>query len=180
MKNYILGLLIGFFVLLIGISCFYLETMNFKYENTLTDSFPLKTEQVIIKVEDNKKYRITNSGSDENIILKIDNNLKNEIKINSKHADTSKINYSINNSKHLDEEILHLRFSSNLDLNIKDIKPIIGLTIDGLKNKTIYDYSILKGNIIEVNVNEENASKIEFVNSKEDIYLPYNSGDKHE
>lgn len=179
MKKYIIGLLLGFLIFLSGMTFFWIETMNYKYDNSLTDIFPLKTEEFMIKIEMNKKYRITNYQSDNNLVLKIDNTLKDEIKVINSHVDTAKIHYSNNTTKNIDEDIVNLRFSSSLDLDFDDIKPIFDLTAHGFKNRTIYDYSILKYSTIEVYVNEINADKIEFMKKNGDIYSPFKTGEQH-
>ena len=173
MKKYLLTLLIGFGLVILGGLTFRIETANYKKHNGLTTNFNFEYKVLEYTINTNETYRITNDGIDANMSLYIDNSLSNEIRIVINHIDMltvdSKNVTKINDGK----RIINIDLESELELlDFKDATDFYKLGIASIKDKVAYNYSLLKNPEVRVYVHENYKSNIEFVDNYGKAYNP--------
>lgn len=172
MKKYLMTLFMGFAFVLIGITCFYLETINYDVSSTLTSSFNMEQKILEYEIKDNQVFRITNFGTNKNMNLYIDNSLSNEVRIVINHSDMLDIESDYYTKNNNDKELVRIDLESELIMNWDHAKDLADLGIISLKNKTIYNYTLLKYPEIRVFVNENYRENIEFINNYGKVYNP--------
>lgn len=146
-----------------------LETANYKTNQDLTTDFTTSKIKYEYKINSNKDYVINNIGKDTNLELTIDDDLGSYLEIIITHTTTSEV------SAKLKEENNKVRISydEELDLDFQDFEKIFNLGLTCIKEKTIYNYTLLKYAKIEVRVSSDYAKNIKFVDSKGVEYSPY-------
>lgn len=172
MKKYLRTLFVGLVLFLIGIACFYIETINYDIGSSLTSNFTLEQKVIEYKINNNQTFKITNDGTNKNMNLFIDNTLDNEVRIVVEHVDIIDIKNEYNSKKYLNDEVISVDMESDLELDWNGILDLYDLGIASLQNKTIYNYSLLKYPEVKVFVNEKNRSNIEFVDEHGKEYNP--------
>lgn len=168
MKKYLMTLFLGFAIFLIGISWFYIETMNYGVSDSLTSNFNMEKELLKYEINYDDTFKITNYGTDKNMKLFIDNSLSNEVRIVISHSDMMNMKVDYYN----DHDVVNIDFKRNLNPNFNDIIDIYDLGIISLKNKTVYNYTLLKYPEVLVFVNENYKTNIKFIDSNGNEYNP--------
>lgn len=158
-KKYVNAALTGLIIFIAGIICINFELARYKYVDALPSDFTATTEQVNLKTDKNKKYKIIKAKYNENIsiVKEIDNSLGDEISIKSTTYNTS---VSLQTLVSKDNKI-NLIYSNNIILGIKDIEKIYNMLISSVTSETLYNYNLLKYSKITIYGNEEVLSKIE-------------------
>lgn len=170
MRNHLLMLFVGLAVFLIGIAWFYLETINFDIDKNLTNNFEMKQEVLEYEVTDDETFRITNFNTNKNMNLYIDNSLSNEVRIVVVYPDIMRVKskyYTID-----EKDLVRINIENNLIMDFDTLNDLYDLGIISLKNKTLYNYSLLKYSEVRVFVNENYKEKIEFVGTNGEAYNP--------
>lgn len=168
MKKYLMTLFLGFAIFLIGISWLYIETMNYGVSDSLTSNFNMEKELLKYEINSDDTFKISNYGTDKNMKLFIDNSLSNEIRIVISHSDMMNMKVDYYN----DHNVVNIDFKSHLNPNFNDIIDIYDLGIISLKNKTVYNYTLLKYPEVMVFVNENYRTNINFIDSNGKEYNP--------
>ncbi len=153
-KNYFI---LCFGILILGILCFGYETSSFEHNNLLPDTFELTKKEEVFKLDDNQKVNLINSSKLDNVKIKADDNLHDEIKIVFEYYKTADVRYVYQLN---DEDNLNLMFVSNLKFEIGDTFDVFDLFTDTFKNKTIYNYNLFKYPNIYVYANTSDLSRI--------------------
>lgn len=161
-------------IISLSIVCLLFETSEYKINNDLTTDFNTSTIKYEYKINPNKEYYISNEGNDRNIDLVIDDDLGSYLEIIIKHRNTNEVK---TNLKELDKKII-ISYEQDLNLEITDFEKIFNLGITSIKEKTIYNYTLLKYAEIEVRTSSDYAKYIKFVDSKGKEYNPYERLDK--
>ena len=146
---FIIALIIGG----IGVSSSFISFINLKYKDVICEN----TDNLIKTYEFNDNTYIDNSSNEYKFL--VDNNLKDEIKINIKY------NKEINSVK-LDNKNNYISLS--YDNNIDNIFSFYKNTIKGLKKNIIYNY-IYDGPSITITTSENNIRKLIEKLSNEEI-----------
>ena len=170
MKNPLLMLFIGPAVFLIGIAWFYLETIDFDIDKNLTNNLEMEQEVLEYEIEDDETFRITNFNTNKNMNLYIDNSLSNEVRIVVVYPDIMRIKsgyYTID-----EKNLVRINIENELVMNFDTLNDLYDLGIISLKNKTLYNYSLLKYSEVRVFVNEDYKENIEFVGTNGKAYNP--------
>ena len=170
MKNHLLMLFIGLAVFLIGIAWFYLETIDFDIDKNLTNNLEMEQEVLEYEIEDDETFRITNFNTNKNMNLYIDNSLSNEVRIVVVYPDIMRIKsgyYTID-----EKNLVRINIENELVMNFDTLNDLYDLGIISLKNKTLYNYSLLKYSEVRVFVNEDHKENIEFVGTNGKAYNP--------
>lgn len=168
MKKALTPGIIGFIIFIVGIICFSLEIKTFD-SNPFVSSFKMKQEILEYKIDEEDIYRITNSEIDTNVNLYIDNNLSNKMKIIVSHPVITKINYKYLNVDK-EKDFISIDFDSSLELKIENLKTLLGMGINSIKEQVKYDYNLLEYPNIKVFVNEKYKDNIEFVGRYGKVY----------
>lgn len=168
MKKVLTPIIIGFIIFIVGIICFSLEIKAFN-SNEFVSSFKMEQEVLEYKINEEDVYRITNSGIDTNVNLYIDNNLSNKVRIVVSHPVMTKIDYQYLNINE-EEEYISIDFDSSLELNFENLKTLLSMGINSIKEQVKYDYNLLEYPNIKVFVNEKYKDNIEFVGKYGKVY----------
>lgn len=168
MKKHLTWFIVGLVLLLIGGICLNIELKNYQKSSYLTSNFVFEQKEFDYRIEPNKKYKITNNKSNNNINLYFDNSLQDNIKIVIVYANLLDIN-----SKYEEYKAgASINLESDLELDLTAIKEIKKLGIASLNNKTIYNYTLLKYPKINVYVNEKYKDNIVFADKYGKEYNP--------
>ena len=139
--KYVNVLLSGFICFLIGIVSLSFEISTFKTVSYLPNDFYSIKSVTRMNVEIEKK---------------VNNSLGDEIIIEEQYANTSKVLTTVTK----DKDYTNIVFKNELNLNKNDIKDIYELVIRCLREKTIYNYNLLKYSRIVIYGNEDVLSEI--------------------
>lgn len=172
MKKYLFKLFAGFIVFLLGATWFYIETIDYNVSANLSNNINIKEEKLEYEISNDKIFVITNRNSNSNIQLFIDNSITNKVKIEVEHADILNVisNYYLIND--YGKELNKIDFESVLSISKNSVLSLYDLGIDSLKDKTIYNYNLLRYPTIKVYVHEDYRENIKFVNNDGKIYSP--------
>ena len=110
----------------------------------------------------------------KNIELIIDDDLGSYLEITINHSTTNEVKANL---KEFNNNVL-ISYEEELNLQLTDIEKIYNLGITCIKEKTIYNYPLIKYAEIEVRVSSDYAKYIKFVDSKGNEYSPYERLDK--
>lgn len=169
MKKYLITLLVGIILFFTGITCFYLETRNYKEDKYLTANFSLEKTALEYDIYENQIFKITNDKTNKNMNIYIDNSLNNKIQIVVVHSDM----LEIKNNYSKEKDLVNIDLDSNLIIKEwNDVVDIYSLAVTSFTNKTIYNYTLLKYPEIRIYVNENNLDNIRFVKENGKIYNP--------
>ena len=117
----------------------------------------------------NKKDYVINHHGDKNLELVIDDDLGSYLEIRVNHTTTNVVNTKINE----EDDKVSIVYYEDLDIKTKDFEKIFNLGIRCIKDKTIYNYTLLKYATIEVRVSSDYAENIKFIDDKGKEYTPY-------
>lgn len=145
-----------------------LETANYKNVDSLTTEFSTSSFLQEYKIDLNKKYVIENDDYDRNVTLVIDDDLGSYLDIIVRHYTTNYINTSIKERGNL----VKIAYSEDLNLEVQDFEKLLNLGVNCLKDKTIYNYTLLKYAKIEVRVSSQYLKNIRFVDKNGREYQP--------
>jgi len=146
-----------------------LETSSYSIDQNLTTDFHISTIKQEYKMDPTKEYIIYNNNNNKNLNLVIDDDLGSYIEIIIKHSTTSEVKSSIKN----DKDKVKIFYNQDLNIQTEDLKNIINLGVSCIKDKTIYNYTLLKYAEIEVRVSSKYAENIKFIDAKGKEYTPY-------
>ena len=120
------------------------------------------------KMDTKKEYVIYNNGYDKNLEFVIDEDLGSYIEVVITHSTTNEVKTSI---KTEDDKVI-ISYDKYLNITPSDFENIINLGVSCIKDKTIYNYTLLKYAKIQVRVSEKYKDNIKFVDSKGKEYTP--------
>lgn len=165
-----LGIIIGsvFVVSLSSITILF-ETKNYEINQSLTTDFSSSEIKYEYKINNTKDYVIYHDGKDTNLELVIDDDLGSYLEIVITHTNTNIVNTKLKE----ENDKVKIMYGEELNIQIQDIENIYNLAISCLKEKTIYNYTLLKYATIEVRVSSDYAENIKFVDEKGKEYTPY-------
>lgn len=144
------------------------ETNNYKINQYLTSDFNTSKIKYEYKIDTTKEYIITNNKTDKNINLVIDDDLGSYIEVVITHTDTNEVNSYLKEEK----DKVKIMYDEELDIELQDLEKILNLGLTCLKEKTIYNYTLLKYADIEVRVSSDYLEYIKFVDEKGKKYTP--------
>ena len=153
-KNYFI---LSFGVLILGILCFGYETSSYDHNKILPDSFELIRKEEMFDINDNQMINLINSSKLDNVKIKADDNLHDELKIVFEYYKTADVRYVYQLNE---EDNLNLTFVSNLKFSINDYIDVFDLFTQTFNNKTIYNYNLFKYPNIYVYANTSDLSRI--------------------
>lgn len=168
MKKYLGTLFLGFALFLIGFAWFYIETMDYEVSSSLTSNFDMNGEAFEYEISSLEKVRITNSGTDKNMKLYIDNHLSNEVRIVVVHPEMVNVKSNVTRKT----KRTNITVKSDVVMDFNGIKNLYDFSVIGLKNKTIYNYTLFQYPEVRVFVNENYRGNVEFVGSGGNVYNP--------
>ena len=133
---------------------------NYKKVKNLPATFETTIKKVKFDTSDIDKIFLKSDAKFDNIDIKEDNTLGNEIVVEFEYYKTSRVSYvnHINNNDNLVVE-----FNSDIEFTVDDLKSIYALGIDTVSNKTIYNYNMYKYPKIKVYVNKNVKNKLYIV-----------------
>lgn len=146
-----------------------IETSSYKINQSLTTDFYTSTLRYEYKMDTTKEYVIYNNDHDKNLELVIDDDLGSYIEVVITHSNTSEVKNTLKN----EEDKVKISYNQELNIQTEDLENIINLGVSCIKDKTIYNYTLLKYAKIEVRVSSKYAENIKFVDSKGKEYTPY-------
>lgn len=173
MKKYLFKLFAGFIVFLLGATWFYIETIDYSVSSNLSNHISMKVEKLEYEISNDKTFVITNRNSNKNIQLLIDNSITdNKVKVEIDHANILNVasNYYVINDD--GKEFNKLDFESALSISKDTVLSLYDLGIDSLRDKTVYNYNLLRYPNIKVYVHENYRENIKFVNTNGEVYNP--------
>ncbi len=149
--------IVGFIVLLLGVTFFAYEVKGYEYVNSLPTGFIMDSKEVNVRIEGLEKIVITSDSKLNNIKLYVDENVaKDEILIKTDSYKTSDISYIY---KYL-EDSMNITITSDLKYDIDYTEDILNLFVSTLKKKTIYNYNLIKYPNINVYINPSNSNRV--------------------
>lgn len=166
MKNYIKIIVFGLFLFLIGIIILQVETMSYHYSNDMPTNFQYEEHELKVLIGKNYNLEIDNEFEGKNIVFYIDNTLDGEVKIVTKELETGDAHYT---QQFVPEENL-IRFQVRNSFHFGNMYDIFKLAYSMVKDKTIYNYTLLKYPKIEAYVNEKDKERIQIIkNEKQSV-----------
>ncbi len=167
-KKYIVGIIISGFLIASSSVGVLFETSSYKINKELTTDFNMSVLRYEYKMDTKKDYVIYNNGYDKNLELVIDDDLGSYIEVVITHSTTNEVKTSIKT----EDKKVRISYDQDLNITTSDFKNIINLGVSCIKDKTIYNYTLLKYAKIQVRVSEQYKDNIKFVNSKGKEYTP--------
>jgi len=162
MKKTFIAIGIGLFIVILGIVLYNVETKNYYDASGINSGFMMKEEKFEYNISKDNIVTITNSGIDTNIQLNIDNSINGIVKIVVLHPEITEVTFDYSFDDENKKNIV-LDYDSDLLLNFDSLGTIFNVWMNGLKNKTNYNYSVLEYPIIKIYVNENNKEQIRLV-----------------
>lgn len=167
-KKYIVSIILSG-ILIAGSSVGALfETSSYKINQDLTTDFNMSVLRYEYKMDTKKEYVISNNGYDKNLELVIDEDLGSYIEIVITHSTTNEVKTSIKT----EDEKVRISYDQELNITTSDFENIINLGVSCIKDKTIYNYTLLKYAKIQVRVSEKYKDNIKFIDSNGKEYTP--------
>ncbi len=146
-----------------------LETRSYTKNDFLTTDFNKSTIRHEYLLQTDKNYIISNNDENTNLKLTIDDDLDNSMEIIVSHYTTNEVSTKIRD----DGQSVKIAYDEELNLHFKDLEKLFNLGIASIKEKNLYNYTLLKYAQIEVRVSEEYADQIKFVNRAGRTYSPH-------
>ena len=168
-KKYIISITISGILIASSAVGALLETSSYKIDQNLTTDFYITTSKHEYKMDTNKEYVFYNNGYDKNLELVIDDDLGSYIEIIIKNTTTNEIKSSIKD----EEDKVIISYKQDLNIQTSDIKNIINLGVSSIKDKTIYNYTLLKYAKMQIRVSSKYKENIKFVNQNGKEYNPH-------
>ena len=160
MRKNINLLLTGFLIFIIGLIVLNVELSKYNYVNYLPEEYEMKKESFTLKIEEGKKYVIQKGALHSNIIIQRDfigGAPNNSVTIDVYHTKTSNTFNVIST----EGNTVNVVFSNELKMTANDYKELYFLVTGCIREKTIYNYNLLKYSKIVISGSEEALSKIE-------------------
>jgi len=173
LKKYVFITIISGLIIATSSITILFETSKYEINKNLTSDFSSSTLKYEYKINNKKDYIIYHNG-DKNLELVIDDDLGSYLQIVVTHTTTNVVNAKINE----EDEKVKIIYYEDLDLKMKDFEKLFNLGIRCIKDKTIYNYTLLKYATIEVRVSSKYAENIKFIDEKGNEYTPYEKIDK--
>jgi len=174
LKKYLYLLIISGLLVATSSISILLEISKYDINQNLTPAFDIDKIKYEYKIDNNKEYIIKNNNTDNNIELIIDEDLGSYLEITVKNASTSELTSLIKQEKN---KVL-ISYDQDLNIQINDFQKIYDLGLTMIKEKTIYNYTLLKYAKIEVRTSSQYAKYIKFMDSKGKVYTPYERNNK--
>lgn len=173
-KRCLTTIIISSFVVVLGTIGLLVETKDYEINKSLTTDFKTSQIKYEYKINSKKDYVIYHDGRDTNLELVIDDDLGSYLEIIITHTNTNIVNTKLKeeNSK------VRIMYDEDLNIHTSDIENIYNLALTCMKEKTIYNYTLLKYATIEVRVSSDYADNIKFVDKKGKEYTPYENINK--
>lgn len=174
LKKFIYPIIIsGLFVSLSSVGLL-IETSKYKVNQDLTTDFSISKMKYEYKINSNKEYIISNNSTDYNMELIIDDDLGSYLEVVVSHTTTNEVKASLKNGNNK----VKISYDEDINIQFTDLEKIYNLALTSIKEKTIYNYTLLKYAKIEVRVSSDYAKNIKFIDSKGKEYKPYERLDK--
>lgn len=162
MNKYINYLLFGFLLFVIGLIVVNFDLKDYKYVNYLPSDYEVSTDTVKLEINNDKKYKIKKAKNQQNIIIekKQINSNNNDIIIEIAHTSTSNA-YGLIDS--YGDNVNVILYNESKISSKKDISNIYDLFVRCIKEKTVYNYNLLKYSKVTIKGSKEALEKIEVV-----------------
>lgn len=169
LKKYLVALIFST-ILISGSSVGVLfETSSYQSVDSLTTDFKTSTITHEYKISSKKDIVFSHDDTDKNMKLVIDDDLGNTVQVIIKHYTTNQVSTSLKENNNS----IFIEYSEDLNIKIPDLENLYNLGLSCIKEKTIYNYTLLKYATIEVRVSSEYAKNIKFINNSRKEYTPY-------
>lgn len=168
-KRCLTTIIISSIVVVLGSVGLLVETKDYKINKSLTTDFKTSQIKYEYKINNKKDYVIYHDGRDANLELVIDDDLGSYLEIVITHTNTNIVNATLKEENNK----VKIRYDEDLNIRMSDVENIYNLALTCMKEKTIYNYTLLKYATIEVRVSSDYADNIKFVNEKGKEYSPY-------
>jgi len=140
-------IMFGFALLFVSFAFFYIETSKYAKNIELTDNFPLNYQNYSVEMDESVKLYI-NKYSQQKVELIGDNTLGDQVKVVIEYPNTSVVTLKTVKEEINRQENIKLYITSDMNVTRKELKNIMNLGILSIRDKTKYNYSLLKyGNI---------------------------------
>jgi len=174
LKKYLYIMIISGLLVSISSITILFETSNYKTNKSLTTDFTTSNIKYEYKINSKKDYFIYNDGKDTNLELVIDDDLGSYLEIIITHSTTNEVSTKVKD----EQNKVKIMYDQDLNLHFSDLEKILNLGVTCVKEKTFYNYTLLKYATVEVRVSSEYAENIKFVDEKGKVYTPYERIDK--
>lgn len=168
-KRCLTTIIISSIVVVLGSVGLLVETKDYKINKSLTTDFKTSQIKYEYKINNKKDYVIYHDGRDANLELVIDDDLGSYLEIVITHTNTNIVNATLKEENNK----VKIMYDEDLNIRMSDVENIYNLALTCMKEKTIYNYTLLKYATIEVRVSSDYADNIKFVNEKGKEYSPY-------
>ena len=151
------SIILAVIALVIGVAAFAYETSGYEYKNGLPIDFETIKKVETFDVSRIDKINITADTRLRTIRVLIDNELKDEIRLELEYFETADVSYIY---RFNEDDDLDLEITSKLNFKFENLYDIAKLGSATLNNSTIYNYNLFKYPNITIYVNENTAKKI--------------------
>jgi hypothetical protein len=134
-------LYVGLLALIFALVCFGYETNSYKVNSSLPENMETVTQSFNITLPNIEKVYISSNAKFNNMELKVDESLNNEVRIEVEYYETARVSYvsyfNTNNN-------LELRFDGETQFELKNLEDVFKLGVETIRNKTMYNYNMFK------------------------------------
>ena len=174
LKKYIYSIIIAGLLVAVGSVTILFEVSPYETVDSLTSDFSSSVVKYEYKLNKDDIYVIDNNNSDMNMTLIVDDDMGSYMDVIIYHYDTNEVKSSLKRQKGK----VRLSYDEELDLELSDFENIFNLAVNCVKEKRLYNYTLLKYAKIEVRVSSDYAKNIKFVNNSGREYIPYERIDR--
>ncbi len=174
LKKYIYSIIIAGLLVAVGSVTILFEVSPYETVDSLTSDFSSSVVKYEYKLNKDDIYVIDNNNSDMNMTLIVDDDMGSYMDVVIYHYDTNEVKSSLKRQKGK----VRLSYDEELDLELSDFENIFNLAVNCVKEKRLYNYTLLKYAKIEVRVSSDYAKNIKFVNNSGREYIPYERIDR--
>ena len=165
-RNLFTGLFIS---VIVSVLIFGYETNYYEYSSKLPIGFKTENKELYFDIYDKKEVIVKSNSRYDNVKVYEDDSLDGKLKIVLTEYNTAKPYYT---SYLSNDDVLSLVFDSYFMPGVDTLTDILKIGTDTIKNKTIYNYNMLKYPEITIYVNSKDKDKIEirkgFLNDNRD------------
>ena len=147
-----------FLSVIVSVIVFGYETNSYKYTAKLPLGFKTEDKELYFDIQDKKEIIFKSNSKYDNVKIYEDSTLDGKMKVVLTQFETAKTYYT---SYLNDDNRLNLVFDSYFDPNVETLTDILKIGVNTIKNKTIYNYNMLKYPEITIYVNSKDKNKIE-------------------
>lgn len=144
------------------------EIKDYKTNEYLTSDFTSSKIKYEYKIDTTKEYIFSNNRGDKNLKLTIDDDLGSYIEVVITHAETNEVNSYLKEEKNK----IKIMYEEELKIELQDLEKLYNFGLTCLKEKTIYNYTLLKYANVEVKVSSDYLKYIKFIDEKGKPYTP--------